>query len=423
LPDGRHFLFLARNENPEKTRIYAQELGSQQRRALLNSNTRATYAKGPSGMPYLLFSRDRVLLAQPLNLTRFELYGEPVSVATGVNYNSLYGPSAFSVSDNGVLAYRSGTVAASPTPNRQLAWYSREGRRLGDAGAAGAYLSIALSPDETRVAVNRKVKLDDLKDWDIWILELASGIFSRLTPGPSFLLGAWSPDSRKIAAVSRLGDREELIEITAASGATRVLFANQDPKILETWTPDGYLLFLAGPHPRIAVEPLIMPVVFRLPLSGAPKAQPMFDSASYKGRFAVSPDGRRIAYQSDESGRHEIYVRSYPALDQKRQVSNVSGSQPVWRKDGKELFYLTLDGKMMAVSVKSGASLETGNPQLLFQTSIEGNPNLGQYAAAGDGQRFLIMEPAREGTTSGIEQFHIELNWFSQLKNKSAGEN
>ena len=114
-------------------------------------------------------------------------------------------------------------------------------------------------------------------------------------------------------------------------------------------------------------------------------------------------------------------MRSYPALDQKRQISNASGSQPLWRKDGKELFYLTLDGKLMAVSVKSGASLETGNPELLFQTPSEGNPNNGQYAVSGDGQRFLFMEPAREGAASGTEQFHIELNWFSQLKNKSAG--
>jgi serine/threonine protein kinase/Tol biopolymer transport system component len=411
LPDGRHFLYLARNENPEKTRIYVQELGSPIRRTLLNSKTLAVYAKGPSGRPYLLFSRDRALLAQPLDLSRFELYDEPVAVAAEVSYNTNYGTSAFSVSDNGVLAYRSGTFGASGTPTRQLAWYSRQGQRLGAVGEAGAYGSLALSPDETRVAVMRKVKLDDLKDWDIWILELASGTFSRLTPGPSFLDPVWSPDSRKIAAVSQVGNREDLVEITIASGATTVLFSDPEPKALETWTPDGrYLLFIAGPAPS----------AFQLPLSGERKPRSILNSDFYKGRFKVSPDGRWIAYQSTESGKHEVYVSSFPTLDQKRQISSGGGIQPFWRKDGKELFYLTLNTKLMAVDVKSGASIETSNPRLLFQTPIEGNPVLGQYAVTGDGQRFLMIETARAGAGPGNEQFQVELNWFADLKTKGS---
>ena len=412
LPDGRHFLYLARNENPEKTRIYVQELGSQVRQTLLNGKTLATYAKGPSGRSYLLFPRDRALLAQPLNLSRFELYDEPIAVAAEVSYNTMYGTSSFSVSDNGVLAYRSGTFGGSNTPARQLAWYSRQGQRLAGVAEAGTYGSIALSPDETRVAVQRKVKQDDLKDWDIWILELASGIFSRLTPGPSFLSPVWSPDSRKIAAVSQVGNREDLVEIKMASGDTTVLLSDQDAKALETWTPDGrYLLFTAGPAPA----------AFKLPLSGERKPQPILDSDFYKGRFKVSPDGRWIAYQSTESGKHEVYLCSFPALDQKRQISSGGGSQPLWRKNGKELFYLTLNAKLMVVDVKSGASLETSNPRLLFQTPVDGNPVLGQYAVTGDGQRFLMIETARAGAGSGIEQFQVELNWFAELKAKDAG--
>ena len=412
LPDGRHFLYLARNENPEKTRIYVQELGSPERRTLLNSKTLAVYAKGPSGRPYLLFPRDRALLAQPFNLSRFELYDEPVAVAAEVSYNTMYGTSAFSVSDNGVLAYRSGTFGGSNTALRQLAWYSRQGQRLAGVGEAGVYGSIALSPDERRVAVQRKVKLDDLKDWDIWILEFASGIFSRLTPGPSFLSPVWSPDSRKIAAVSEVGNRQDLVEITMASGATTVLFSDQEPKALETWTPDGrYLLFTAGPAPA----------AFQLPLSGERKPQSILNSDFYNGRFKVSPDRRWIAYQSTESGKHEVYVRSFPGLDQKRQISSGGGSQPLWSKDGKELFYLTLNAKLMVVDVKSGASLETSNPRLLFQSPVDGNPVLGQYAVTGDGQRFLMIETARVGRESGIEQFQVELNWFAELRTKDTG--
>ncbi len=275
------------------------------------------------------------------------------------------------------------------------------------------YGSIALSPDETRIAAQRKVKLDDLKDWDIWILELTSGIFSRLTPGPSFLYPVWSPDSRKIAALSLVGNREELVEITAASGAATVLLTGHDAKSLETWTPDGrYLLFTAGPPPA----------AFQLPLTGERKPQPILNSGFYEGRFKVSPDGRWIAYQSTESGKYEVYVRSFPTLDQKRQISSGGGSQPLWRKDGKELFYLTLNAKLMVVDVKSGASLETSNPRLLFQAPVEGNPVLGQYAVTGDGQRFLMIETARAGAGPGIEQFQIELNWFAELKSKGPAD-
>ena len=168
-------------------------------------------------------------------------------------------------------------------------------------------------------------------------------------------------------------------------------------------------------------NPSAMLAAFQLGLSGERKVRPFLPSDFYQGRFKVSPDGRWIAYQSTESGKHEIYLRSFPTLDQKRQVSNGSGRQPLWRKDGKELFYLTLDGKLMTVDVQSGASLETGTPKLLFRTPIEGNPDLGQYAVAANGQRFLIMEPVREGAGSAIEEFQIELNWFSKLNTRGAG--
>jgi Tol biopolymer transport system component len=170
------------------------------------------------------------------------------------------------------------------------------------------------------------MKQDDPAAWDIWILELASGTFSRLTPGPSFSFPVWSPDSRKIAAVSLVGNREELVEITITSGAKTVLFSDQHAKVLETWTPDGrYLLFTDGPEDGTWAS---RGEALQLPLSGG-KPQPILNSDFYQGRFKISPDGHWIAYQSIESGRHEVYVRSYPTLDQKRQVSNEGGIQPL----------------------------------------------------------------------------------------------
>ena len=142
----------------------------------------------------------------------------------------------------------------------------------------------------------------------------------------------------------------------------------------------------------------------------------MLNSSVYKGGSEVSPDGRWIAYHSTESGRSEVYVRSFPALDQKHQISNGGGTQPLWSTGGRELFYLTLNAKLMAVDVGSAASLEISNPKQLFQTPIEGNPALSQYAVASAGQRFLMIANARDGAASGIEEFHLIINLFSELK-------
>ncbi len=411
LPDGRHFLYLARNEKPEKSRVYVQKLGSpESRRMLLESKTQAIHAIGPGGRSHLLFLRDAVLLAQPLDLGRVELFGEPVPLALKVSHNTLYGTAAFTVSDNGVVAYRSGIISSSTNPIRKLAWYTRQGQRIAEIGDPGWFRSMALSPDERRVAVDRQVSPTDYTAWDVWIIELATGIFSRLTLGPDFRSPVWAPDSRRIAAISETGNRKDLVEIALASPEPAVLHSDRDLKLLQSWTPDGrHLLFTAGP------------AAFRLPLFGARKPQPILNSSVHHGRLMVSPDGHWIAYQSSESGRNEVYVRSFPALDQKRQVSNRSGSQPLWRKDGRELFYLTLNGTLMAVNVKPGATLETSTPKALFQSSVEGNPALGQYAVTGDGQRFLLMEPVREGAGPGVEQFYIELNWFSELMAKDTG--
>ena len=138
----------------------------------------------------------------------------------------------------------------------------------------------------------------------------------------------------------------------------------------------------------------------------------------YRGRSRVSPDGRWIAYHSTESGRNEVYVRAYPSLDRKQQVSNGGGAQPLWSRDGKELFFITLNAKLVAVDVKAGTDFRVGESHVLFQTPIDGNPVLGQYAATTDGQRFLFMENTREGATSALEQYHVQLNWFSELEGR-----
>jgi DNA-binding winged helix-turn-helix (wHTH) protein len=230
LPDGRHFLYLARNQNPEQSRVYVQKLGSSERHPLLVSKTQAVWARGHGGGPWLFFPRDRVLMAQPVDLSRLEVYGQSVAVASNVNYNTLYGTAAFSVSENGVLAWRSGTIGASTSPIRSLAWYARQGQRLAGIGEPGVFSSLVLSPDERRVAVDRNMKKEEVRYWDIWTIELATGVFSRLTQGPSFRDPVWSPDSRSIAAVSRDGDRQSIVDIPVGSGIPRLLTPPKCPQ-------------------------------------------------------------------------------------------------------------------------------------------------------------------------------------------------
>ena len=406
LPGGRQFLYLVRNKDPEKSGVFVQELGSNTRKLLLPSKTQALYVRGPGGDAYLLYPRDRAIMAQPLSLSRLEVSGEPVAVAAGVSYNTLYGTTTLTVSDNGVLAYRSGLFSAGSSPIRQLSWYSRRGDRMFSVGQAGLFNQFALSPDESRVAVDRNMSQNGLRFYDIWIIDLASGVFSRLTQGPHFRVPVWSPDSKRIAALSQDGERLSIVEIPLASGSPAVLSSAQPATILESWTSDGRFLLFSTRSGS-----------FRLPLSGERKPQPLLNAEVFGGRSRVSPDGRWIAYQSTKSGRSEVYVRSFPSLDRERQISSGGAAQPLWSKDGKELYYLTLNTMLMTVEVRSGATLEIGKPMPLFQTPIEGNPLLAQYAASSDGQRFLMMENSREGAGSaGTEQFHVELNWFAALK-------
>ena len=406
LPDGRHFLYLARNKDPGKSGVYVQEMGSQKRALLLTSKTQASYARGPGNADYLLYPRDRALLAQPLNLSRLEISGEPVPVAEGVSYNTLYGTTTFSVSNNGVLAYRTGRISSGTSPIRLLSWYNRRGDRMSSIGEPGLFAQLALSPDESRVAVDRNARQNGVPDWDIWTIDLASGVFSRLTKGSHVHLPVWSPDSRKIAAFSQEGDSYSIVEIPLRSGFPAILArAPSTPYSLESWTPDGRSIFFSTRSGS-----------FRLPLLLERKPQPVLNAEVFGGRSRVSPDGRWIAYQSVESGKSEVYVRAFPSLDQERQVSNGGGVQPLWSKDGRELYYLTPNSRLMTVEVKSGATLETGSPRSLFQTPIEGNPLLAQYAVSGDGQRFLMMENFQEGAgAAATEQFHVELNWFAAM--------
>ncbi|MDA2927154.1 protein kinase [Acidobacteria bacterium AH-259-G07] len=389
LPDGHHFLYAVDAEQSGQSGIYLGSLDSKEVTRLLDDYSSPGYT--PPG--YLLFVRQGTLMAQPFDTKDLTITNQAFPVAEQ-QVGFLLG--RFSASQNGALAY-----FASTSANSQLVWFDRQGKQLGRVGEPGEYVQIVLSPDEKRVAV----ALVDPQSGnaDIWLVELSSSIFSRFTFDPSRDGDpVWSPDGRQLVFQSARKGRPDLFQKLVGGGQEEVLFESNENKYPEDWSSDGRFIVFISINGR---------TVHALPLSGDQEPMRVLETPFDKDEFHFSPDGRWIAYNSDESGRWEVYVASFPDFTEKRQVSNSGGVQALWRKDGKELFYLGLDGKLRAVAVKAGSSLETGIPQVLFETKVRVSPIWDQYCVTGDGQRFLINEPA-EDVSSPIT---VVLNWTAEL--------
>jgi Tol biopolymer transport system component len=390
LPDGRHFIYLAASSRPGQSSIRVGSLDSTTSKVLVSSETSAAYAPGMRGQPAsLMFVHDGALIAQPFDLQRLELTGERVVLAPQIRY--LRGRQAsFSVSGNGVLLYQSGSAE-----NQQLAWFDRHGRLLAPAGPRNSYISFNLSPDERHVAIQRS---DDAAG--IWIMDLGrEGAMSRLTDTgdeQAAFVPVWSADGSEI--VYSRGDDQgmRLLRQPLDHGPAKVVLDSKGPKFPTDWSSDGRFIAFNSQWPDYQSQHAW---IASLTASGQPAEPRSFLKHSYsEGGASFSPvagrEGPRwIAYASDETGRLEVYVRDFPEGNRKWPISNGGGKAPHWRRDGRELFYLTQDGTLMAVAVNQGATTVFGAPQALFQTGIRLTPqNLwaNEYAVAGDGQRFLV---------------------------------
>jgi eukaryotic-like serine/threonine-protein kinase len=396
LPDGQRFLYWT---GGAKGGIYVQALGSSQRTFLLATPDRAAFASG-----FLLFLRDNTLLAQHLDLKSLRLEGEPVSVAEDIRSGGSNGRNGFSISENGVLAYRSGGSGG----NAQLSWYTREGKPAGTALPAGDYGQIELSPDDKRLVVERTPGGSGGSGVDLWLLDLATGVFSRLTSGPdSEREPLWSPDSQSVIYTVPDGKEPGIRQVVIGAADTPV-FADGKANHLDDWSRDGKLLVY---HTQGGNDISI------LPLSGDRKPKVVFRTTFQKDEVRLSPDGRWVAYMSLESGQPEVYLAAFPSFTDRRQVSAGGGLMPRWQKDGKELYYFALDRKVMAVEVKAGSTLETGAVKQLFQPpGGMGISTTGySWAVTGDGQKFLLREPAGAANAGAIEPIHIVINWPAGL--------
>jgi Tol biopolymer transport system component len=391
LPDGRHYVFTSLSTDPARSAIYIGALGSSDTRMLVNSESNASIV--PPG--FLLFGRGQVLMSQRLDLASLQLSGDEHPVVDGVARVNLGAVTNFSSSDNGVLAYR---PEASSTAD--LVWYDRHGKRLGAVGEPRPYVQFTLSPDEKRVAT----QITDLRGGtaDIWVLELVSGILSRITSDPAGEDGAaWSPDGREIHYSSVRRGRSNLYRKLVGGGDEQVILTSEEARFAEVWAGDGSFLFISQNGRSF----------YRLPAGNGATPEPLLTTEYSKDEPRLSPDGRWVAYNTDESGRWEVYIAAFPSFTDRRQVSNSGGVQGYWREDGRELFYLSLDGTMMSVPITPGPTLEPGVPQVLFPTRVVTSATRDQFAATGNGQRFLLLEP----TEAGPRPFVVLVNWPATL--------
>jgi eukaryotic-like serine/threonine-protein kinase len=402
LPDGRHFLYFANSAQRENAGIFIGSLDTRETKLLLNTNANAVYS--PPG--YLLFLRELTLMAQGFDASKLELTGDPFPVAEEVDRTTAAHFGLFSVSDTGVLVYGSGSAES-----RQLAWFDRNGKQLGTIGPPGAYHGPWLSPDEKRVVVSRDDPM--VSTADIWLIELGRGLPTRFTFASVNISPIWSPDGSHIAfSTNRDGQMNLYQRAASGAGHDEALLKSDERKLPSDWSPDGKYILYENVDPKTHWANWDLWV---LPLEGDKKPFPFLQTEFDEVQGQFSPDGKWIAYTSNESGARQVYVRSFPTSSDKLQVSTAGGAQPQWRRDGRELFYVSPDRKLMAVEVKGdGSTFEAGVPKSLFEPRIPGPGAFrNSYAVTADGQRFLVITVLEEMTPQPIT---VVMNWTADLK-------
>jgi eukaryotic-like serine/threonine-protein kinase len=391
LPDGRHFIYTARAIDSEDTRIYVADIESadhmKERRAVLSVDSNAIYV--PPG--YLLFVRDRTLMAQAFNAASFQIVGNAVPLAEGVDFHntSTY---AFSASNTGVIAYLSGARDA------QMTWFDRAGQPLGTIGPTGELRWAAISPDGSTIAY---VRMDEQSSFpDIWLHDLITHTDSRFTFGPfANQFPVWSPDGGQLAFSSTIPGNISIYKKTITGAGDKETLDNDGTphfKHASDWSRD-YL-----------IEERTQSDIWLVPMKGEKKPFPYINTEFTEIDPVLSPDGQWLAYSSDATKRSEIYIEAFPTRSVRWQVSANGGSLPRWSRNGKELYFIAPDRKLMAVEIDGGPKLVRGVPKPLFETHL---PTNGRYDVSKDG-RFLI--PTQIEST-GTVPLTVIVNWTADL--------
>ena len=408
LPDDKHFIFFVRTDLPETTGVYAGTLNPPEYHRLFNSETNAVYsgvgAGDSSKSGYLLFIRGRHLMEQSFNISNLAMEGDPFTLADDIGAVRSMALAPISVSGNGILVYQS-----VGKPTKQMVWLDRTGKQVGQAAEPGDYGPPRISPDGSR-AVVPKLGPDGVNA-GLWILD-AAGNATQFTSTPNHEGSpVWSPDGSKIAFFSIVeGVSDIYVKPANGEGRAELFYKSALPKYPTDWSRDGRYILFGVRTLNTQSDVWAITTVDR-------KAAPILDTIYSEGYATLSPDGKWLAFQSDQSGHTEVYVQPFEGATsgnkRRWQVSSGGGGLPHWRADGAEMFYITSGGRMMALAVHPVAGEFQFEPaHMLFQTRpIPDTWNL--YDVSPDGQRFLFNLPLEWSSAAPIT---VVTNWTEKLK-------
>ena len=405
LPDGKHYLFFVRAATPGMTGVYVGVLGSDRHSQVISSLTNAVYAE-PG---YLLFGRGDLIVAQPFDLGRMQVAGVPVAVASGVSALSAANYVNFSVSQTQTLIYSS----ANTEIDRQLCWYDRQGKQLSKLGQPEYASAPQLSLDGKRLAL--RLLTQPVGNFEIWVYDLARGLQARTSFSGLTVFGpVWSPDGLELAishsSPQASGARMYLLQADG-TGKEEPL----EPPSFESlanypssWSPSGHLLLFDHQDKSGKIS------MWVLHLNGDRKPYTFLETPFNAQMGAFSPDGHWVAYVSNDSGKNEIYVVPFPNPGARVRVSIQGGSQPRWRRDGRELYYLSPEAKIMAAELATGmGDLRVGAVRPLFPLSgLTGVPGF-LYDVSADGQKFIAVQELEHTSTVPLT---VVANWPAELR-------
>ncbi|HYV40524.1 MAG TPA: hypothetical protein VEO02_01915, partial [Thermoanaerobaculia bacterium] len=389
LPDGKSVLFTVfTGGSLEDYAIAVASLATGEPRVLVKGGTFGRYAA--SG--HILYARGATLFAVPFDAKRLEVTGAPFPVAEGVFQNT-NGGAGYAVSKNGTLLYAGGGVLL---PERSLVWVDRQGTVTPAAAIRRPFSNPSLSPDGRRVAVTVEAQT-----YDVWVLDIERDSLTRLTFGKDDGNPVWSPDGKRVAyQSSQAGSYNIYIRPSDGSGSEERVTSDQDHASFPlAFSADGKLLVFQKTHAGV-------PEIWVHSFEKGASPRPMLQGPFRHEAGALSPDGHWMSYQSDESGKTEVYVTAFPGPGGKWQISTDGGRGALWAPDGREIFYRK-DKKVMRVAVTASPSFSASRPELLFEGDYEG------WGIARDGKRFLMVKD--EAAESAPKHLNLVLDWFEDL--------
>ncbi|MDA2924124.1 hypothetical protein MYX65_05620, partial [Acidobacteria bacterium AH-259-L09] len=408
LPDGKAVLLTLRRQGItwNDAQILVHSLDTGERKVLINGGTDARYV--PTG--HLVYAREATLLAVPFDLGRLEVTGAPVPIVEGVRQAraDLTGAAQFSFSSDGSLVYIPGGIQGV---KRILVWVDRQGHEEPLAAEPHLYTQPRVSPDGLRLAVS----VTDSGNTDMWIYDLRRETFTRLTFDPAMDDRAlWTLDGLRVVFRSTRDGGASNLFWKAADGTGQVERLTTSPNYQDpdSWSRDGKGLVFYEANSETSGD------INVLSMEGEPISKPLLQTQFAEGGAAISPDGRWVAYHSNETGRREVYVRPFPNVKEgKWQISRDGGVSPVWGPEGHELFYRSLDGEaMMVVRIETEPTFVAGSPEVIFTGTYISHISR-YYDISPDGQRFLMIKEAEQAEqTPTRDELIVVLNWFEELK-------